>query len=65
MGNGEVANEACPIVILTAQMSSGAIDETDIADAMKRYDLLFCEKPVRISILAAMKKMRKALAHAA
>lgn len=45
---------SCPIVILTAQVASGAIDEVDIADAMKRYDLLFCEKPVRASILAAM-----------
>jgi FixJ family two-component response regulator len=48
------ADGSCPIVILTAQMSTGAINETDIADAIKRYDLLFCEKPVRTSILAAM-----------
>ena len=48
------ANASCPIVILTARVASGAINETDIADAMKHYDLLFCEKPVRASILAAM-----------
>lgn len=48
------ADSSCPIVILTAQVSTGAIDETEIADAIKRYDLLFCEKPVRTSILAAM-----------
>jgi CheY-like chemotaxis protein len=43
-----------PIVVLTGQVASGAIDESHIADAMRRYDLLFCEKPVRASILAAM-----------
>ncbi len=48
------ANTSCPIVILTAQVATGVIDEMDIADAMKRYDLLFCEKPVRASILVAM-----------
>ncbi len=41
----------CPIVVLTAQVLSG--DEADIADAVKRYDLVFSEKPVRTSILAA------------
>lgn len=48
------ADRQCPIVILTAQMASAASNEQDIADAMKHYDLLFCEKPVRTSILAAM-----------
>jgi len=48
------ADASCPIVILTAQVASGLVDETDIAEAMKRYDLLFCEKPVRASIIAAM-----------
>ncbi len=43
----------CPIVVLTAQVVSGVVDEQDIADAVKRYDLVFSEKPVRTSILAA------------
>ena len=48
------ASPTCPIVILTGQVATGAIDASDIADAIKRYDLLFCEKPVRAPILAAM-----------
>jgi ActR/RegA family two-component response regulator len=43
----------CPIVVLTAQVLSGVVDEQDIADAVKRYDLVFSEKPVRTSILTA------------
>jgi len=43
----------CPIVVLTAQVLSGVVDEQDIADAVKRYDLVFSEKPVRTSILVA------------
>ena len=43
----------CPIVVLTAQVLSGVVDEADIADAVKRYDLVFSEKPVRTSILTA------------
>ena len=39
--------------MLTAQVLSGVVDEADIADAVKRYDLVFHEKPVRTSILAA------------
>ena len=39
--------------MLTAQVLSGVVDEADIADAVKRYDLVFSEKPVRTSILAA------------
>jgi CheY-like chemotaxis protein len=36
---------SCPIVVLTAQVLSGVVDEQDIADAVKRYDLVFSEKP--------------------
>ena len=43
----------CPIVVLTAQVVSGVVDEADIAEAVKRYDLVFSEKPVRTSILTA------------
>lgn len=43
----------CPIVVLTAQVMAGVVDEADIADAVKRFDLVFHEKPVRTSILTA------------
>src|SRR5207302_1400651 len=43
----------CPIVVLTAQVVSGVVNEADIAEAVKRYDLDFSEKPVRTSILIA------------
>lgn len=42
-----------PIVVLTAQMLRGGVDETDIADAVKAHGLVFGEKPVRMSILSA------------
>jgi len=44
---------ACPIVVLTAQVLAGAVDEADIAEAVKLFDLVFSEKPVRMSILSA------------
>jgi ActR/RegA family two-component response regulator len=43
----------CPIIVLTAQVLAGVVNEQDIADAVKRFDLVFSEKPVRTSILAA------------
>ncbi len=43
----------CPIVVLTAQVMAGVVDEADIADAVKRFGLVFHEKPVRTSILTA------------
>jgi ActR/RegA family two-component response regulator len=42
-----------PIVVLTGQVIAGAVEEVDIAEAVKRYDLTFSEKPVRTSILEA------------
>ena len=42
-----------PIVVLTAQVLTGVVEEADIAEAVKRYDLTFHEKPVRTSILEA------------
>lgn len=42
-----------PIVVLTAQVTAGVVEEADIAEAVKRYDLTFNEKPVRASILEA------------
>jgi ActR/RegA family two-component response regulator len=44
----------CPIIVLTAQVLSGLVDEADIADAVRTYNLGFSEKPVRMSILSAM-----------
>lgn len=44
---------SCPIVVLTAQVMTGVVDEADIADAVQRFDLVFHEKPVRTSILTA------------
>ena len=43
----------CPIVVLTAQMLSGLVDEADFAAAVKNFHLVFSEKPVRMSILSA------------
>ena len=40
-------------MVLTAQVVTGVVDEADIAEAVKRFDLVFHEKPVRTSILAA------------
>ncbi len=42
-----------PIVVLTAQVLMGMVDETDIAEAVKTFGLVFSEKPVRMSILSA------------
>ena len=42
-----------PIVVLTGQVLAGAVEEVDIAEAVKRYDLTFSEKPVRAAILEA------------
>ena len=53
IGSLRAQNATCPIVVLTAQVLSGVVDEADIADAVKRYGLVFSEKPVRTSILAA------------
>lgn len=44
---------ACPMVVLTAQVLAGVVDEADIADAVKKFGLVFSEKPVRMSILLA------------
>ena len=43
-----------PIIVLTAQVLAGLVNETDIADAVKTFNLGFSEKPVRMSILSAM-----------
>jgi ActR/RegA family two-component response regulator len=57
------ANSACPIIVLTAQVLSGKVDEADIADAVRAHNLGFSEKPVRMSILSAM--LGRAFAQAA
>ena len=44
---------AAPILVLTAQMLSGLVDEAEIADAVALFNLVFSEKPVRMAILLA------------
>lgn len=44
---------ASPIVVLTGQVISGVVDEADIAAAVRDFNLVFHEKPVRLSILSA------------
>lgn len=46
-------DDRCPIIVLTAQVSAGVVSETDVADAVRAFDLHFAEKPVRAPILAA------------
>ena len=43
----------CPIVVLTAQVTSGVVDEADIAEAVRMHHIEFSEKPLRMSILSA------------
>ena len=51
-----------PIVVLTAQMASGLVQEGDIAAAVAEHGLVFSEKPVRMSILSATLKRTLATA---
>lgn len=44
---------ACPIIVLTAQVTSGVVDEADIAEAVRMHHIEFSEKPLRMSILSA------------
>lgn len=44
----------CPIIVLTAQVTSGGVDEADIAEAVRIHRIEFSEKPLRMSILSAM-----------
>lgn len=46
-------DKAAPIVVLTAQVLTGVVRESEIADAVERYDFVFAEKPVRMAILSA------------
>ncbi len=43
----------CPIVVLTAQVLSGLVQESEIAEAVTHFNLVFSEKPVRMVILSA------------
>ena len=47
------ADSSCPIVVLTAQVTSGVVDEADIAEAVRMHHIDFSEKPLRMSILSA------------
>ncbi|MEO7339084.1 MAG: helix-turn-helix domain-containing protein [Caldimonas sp.] len=44
---------ASPIVVLTAQVLAGVVQESEIAEAVATYNLVFAEKPVRMAILSA------------
>ena len=44
---------ACPIVVLTAQVLAGVVQESEIAEAVGTFNLVFAEKPVRMAILSA------------
>jgi CheY-like chemotaxis protein len=44
---------AAPILVLTAQVLTGVVDEAEIADAVAHFNLVFSEKPVRMAILTA------------
>jgi ActR/RegA family two-component response regulator len=44
---------SCPIIVLTAQVTSGVVDEADIAEAVRLHHIEFSEKPLRMSILSA------------
>jgi ActR/RegA family two-component response regulator len=57
-------NAKSPIVVLTGQVIAGVVEEVDIAEAVKRYDLTFSEKPVRTSILEATLARALALSEA-
>lgn len=46
-------DRAAPIVVLTAQVLTGLVRESEIAEAVARYDFVFAEKPVRMAILSA------------
>ncbi len=46
-------DSACPIIVLTAQVVSGLVNEEEIAQAVTKHGLVFSEKPVRMSILSA------------
>jgi DNA-binding NtrC family response regulator len=46
-------DKAVPIVVLTAEVLTGLVQESEIADAVARYDFVFAEKPVRMAILSA------------
>lgn len=44
---------ACPIVVLTAQVLAGVVQESEIAAAVANFNFVFAEKPVRMAILSA------------
>ncbi len=44
---------ARPIVVLTAQVLAGVVQESEIAEAVASFNFVFAEKPVRMAILSA------------
>jgi DNA-binding NtrC family response regulator len=47
-------DSACPIVVLASGVDTDQVRESEIADALTKFDLLFSQKPVRLAILSAM-----------
>ena len=43
----------CPIIVLTAQVVAGVVQESEIAEAVASFNFDFAEKPVRMTILSA------------
>jgi CheY-like chemotaxis protein len=43
----------CPVIVLTAQVTAGVVQESEIANAVARHNFVFAEKPVRMAILSA------------
>jgi CheY-like chemotaxis protein len=43
----------CPILVLTAEVVTGVVQESEIAQAVANFNFVFAEKPVRMAILSA------------
>jgi DNA-binding NtrC family response regulator len=43
----------CPVILLTDEVQKGRVRESEIAEAVRRFNLVFSEKPVRLTILSA------------
>lgn len=45
-------NQNAPVILLTGQMLTGMVNDTEVAGLMRRFDVLCQEKPVRLPIIA-------------
>jgi DNA-binding NtrC family response regulator len=53
------SNPHAPIILLTGEISTGKVNETEVARLMRRFDVLCQEKPTRLPIIAV--ELSKAL----